>query len=261
MTKSDQYKFTQYELGLLSSKLGLEQLLMMDKPDYQKVVDQIKFEKKLSKLQAKLIKMQHWISSNNERVAILVEGREFAGKRNVIRRMVEHLNPREQRVVALQKPTKAERAQWYFKRYVAQIPERGEVVFFDRSWYNRAIIEPVYGFCTKEEYQRFMNEVNRFEEMLINDGVRMIKFYLSITKEEQQKRIDIVKNNPLRRWELTPVDLKAVQLWNSYTKYKNIMLDHTGPKLSPWNVIDANDPQKAVLQVIKKVLKFIPNHS
>jgi polyphosphate kinase 2 len=250
--------FTEDELKLLNSYKAVEYLLRADQLDFEDTVKQLKYEKELNPLQVKLIKVQNWVVENNEQVLILVEGREFAGKRTLIRAFTEHLNPRSMRMVALSKPTPTERTQWYFKRYIEQIPERGEIVFFDRSWYNRAMVEPVNGFCTKEEYERFMREVNHFERMLSEDGIKIIKIYLSITKEEQKRRIEDVRQNPLRRWELTPVDLRAVELWDHYTKYKEEMFRVTDTERIPWHIIREDDKRDAALQAFKRVLEILP---
>ena len=199
------------ELRLLSSSRGIEYLLMAKNPDFKGVAGQLLYERKLVKLQAELIKAQNWVVENEERVIVIVEGREFAGKGDAIRAFTDHLNPRSMRVVALQKPTAREKGQWYFKRYIQQLPERGEIAFFDRSWYNRAIVEPVNGFCTQDEYERFMNEVNHFEEMLIGDGIRLMKFYLSISKEEQKKRIQAVRIQIQNLKELEEMQKKEAQ--------------------------------------------------
>lgn len=250
--------FSKSELKLLSSSKGLEYLLISDKPDFKEVLEQILYEQKLEQLQAELIKAQNWAIEQEERIIIIFEGREFAGKGDAIRACVDHLNPRSMKLVALQKPTPKQRGQWYFKRYVEQLPERGEMAFFDRSWYNRAVVEPVNGFCNPEEYERFMSEVNHFESMLIGDGIRLIKFYLSINQEEQRQRIEHVREDPLRRWELTPVDLRALDLWEEYTHYKNEMFRRTDGERNPWIRIKANDKRRAHLEIIGHILKRLP---
>ncbi len=250
--------FSKNELKLLSSPKGLEYLLALDKPDFREVLEQIQYEEKLELLQSELIKAQNWVVDKEERAIIIFEGREFAGKGDAIRACIDHLNPRSMKLVALQKPTPKQQGQWYFKRYVEQLPERGELAFFDRSWYNRAVVEPANGFCTEEEYERFMNEVNHFENMLIGDGIRLIKFYLSISREEQQQRIEGVREDPLRRWELTPVDLRALELWEQYTYYKTEMFRRTDGPLNPWIRIEANDKRKAHLEIIRCILERLP---
>lgn len=250
--------FSDKELKLLSSSRAIEYLLMAKKPDFHDVVGQMLYEEELVRLQAELIKAQNWVVENQKRVVIIVEGREFAGKGDAVRAFTDHLNPRSMRVVALQKPTPKEQGQWYFRRYVKSLPERGEIAFFDRSWYNRAIVEPVNGFCTRKEYDRFMKEVNHFEEMLIGDGILLLKFYLSISKKEQKKRIAAVRKDPLRRWELTPVDLAAVELWDEYTHYKKEMFRRTDGKVNPWIRIKANDKREAHLEGIRIILEHLP---
>lgn len=250
--------FTEEELDLLNSYKALEYLLRSEELDFEDTLRQLKYEKQLNALQVELIKVQNWVVENNRQVLILVEGREFAGKKSLIRAFTEHLNPRSMRTVALSKPTPSQRGQWYFKRYIERLPERGEMVFFDRSWYNRAMVEPVNGFCTHEEYKRFMKEVNHFERMLSEDGIILIKIYLSITKKEQQRRIENVRRNPLRRWELTPVDLRAVELWDIYTKYKEEMFRVTDTVQNPWHIIRKNDKRLACLEAFEEVLKILP---
>lgn len=251
--------FNEEELKLLNSYKAMEYLLRSEKMDFENTLKQLKYEKELTTLQVELIKVQNWVVENNRQVLILVEGREFAGKKSLIRAFTEHLNPRSMRMVALSKPTPAQRGQWYFKRYTEQIPERGEIVFFDRSWYNRAMVEPVNGFCTHEEYLRFMKEVNHFERMLSEDGIIIIKIYLSISKEVQQRRIENVRRNPLRRWELTAVDLRAIELWDVYTKYKEEMFRVTDTEQNPWHIIRQDDKRDACMDGFEVVLNLLPH--
>lgn len=248
-------KLTTPELELLSSRKGITQLLLSDQLDIEGTMNQLKFEIELSEKQAKLIKLQNKIVRKNWRVMLIFEGREFAGKGRTIDAFTEHLNPRTLRVVALNKPNENEKAQWYFKRYIERLPERGEMVFFDRSWYNRAVVEPVNNFCTVKEYQQFLKEVNLFEKMLIEDGIFLIKFYLDITKQEQINRIEEVKANPLERWQLSSIDLNAVEMWDVYTKYIQKMLTKTNAKKNPWKNIQADNIQNAVLTAIDHVLE------
>ena len=172
--------------------------------------------------------------------------------------MSEHLNPRKSRIVALPKPDKSEQGQWYFQRYVKILPKAGEIVFFNRSWYNRAVVEPVNKFCTEEQYERFMREVNLFEDMLSNDGIQIIKFYYSITREEQAKRFQLIRNNPLKKWKLSPVDIKAQELWDDYTVYKERMLRESNSKKNPWLVINANRKTEARIDSLEYVLSKVP---
>ena len=179
------------------------------------------------------------------------------GKGGAIRRITHHINPRNYRVVALPRPTEQERGQWYFQRYINKLPNPGEIVLFDRSWYNRAVVEPVNGFCTEDEYERFMNEVNNFEEMITHDGIILIKIYFSITKSEQARRFKDIASNPLKRWKMSPVDAQAQELWDTYTKYKERMFEHTNTEKNPWVILKANRKTVARVAVIKHVLDTI----
>ena len=193
-----------------------------------------------------------------ERLVVLFEGRDAAGKGGAIRRITAHINPRHFRVVALPKPTPDECEQWYFQRYVTQLPRPGEIVFFDRSWYNRAVVEPVNGFCTAAEYKTFMGQVNAFERMLTDSGTRLIKLFFSITKAEQARRFEDIKNDPRKRWKITPVDLRAQELWDSYSKYEDAMFRATNTKRHPWIVINANKKTTARLEAIQHILDRLP---
>ena len=251
-------KYSRSDLNKLSSNRGLTYLLRTNPPDFDGALNKLKYRKKLRGLQKEMNKVQNWVVANDKRVVVIFEGLEFAGKGSAIRAFTRRLNPRSARIVALPKPTKMEEGQWYFKRYIGQLPKPGEMVFFDRSWYNRAIVEPVNGFCTKKEYDRFMSEVNHFERMIHNDGIIMIKLFLSIHKEVQKERIEIVRNNPLRSWELTAVDKKAQRLWKKYKVYEKAMFDLTDTAQVPWKVIDSNVQEKANLNALKYVLATIP---
>ena len=201
---------------------------------------------------------QTWAIQNNERIIILFQGRDAAGKGGAIRRMTERINPRHFRIVALPKPTEEEKTQWYFQRYVNQFPRAGEIVFFDRSWYNRAVVEPVNGFCTPEEYQIFMNQVNDFERMISESKIRLVKIYMSISKREQAKRFEEIKNDPLKQWKMTPVDEQAQELWDVYTDYKTKMFENTKKGGIPFKIIKANRKTTARIAAIQHVLKSIP---
>ncbi len=188
----------------------------------------------------------------------MFQGRDAAGKGGAIRRMTERINPRHFRIVALPKPTEEEKTQWYFQRYVNQFPRAGEIVFFDRSWYNRAVVEPVNGFCTPEEYQIFMNQVNDFERMISESKIRLVKIYMSISKREQAKRFEEIKNDPLKQWKMTPVDERAQELWDVYTDYKTKMFENTKKGGIPFKIIKANRKTTARIAAIQHVLKSIP---
>lgn len=242
----------------LNSKKGMLALLRKDPLNLERAIRYVDYEKELKKLQKELIKLQTWVINNNEKVVIVFEGRDAAGKGGAIRRLTEKMNPRHLRIVALPKPTEEEKTQWYFQRYINELPKGGEMVFFDRSWYNRAVVEPVNGFCTEEEYKIFMNQVNDFERMITESGTRLVKIYMSISKREQEKRFKDIKSNPLKQWKMTPVDEKAQALWDDYTYYKNKMFENTKQGGKPFKIIRANRKTNARLEAIKHVLKEIP---
>ena len=212
------------------------------------------YENDLIHLQAELVNLQHWIAKNKRRVCVIFEGRDAAGKGGAIRRFTEHLNPRSNRIVALTKPTDVEKGQWYFRRYIKELPEPGEIVFFDRSWYNRAVVEPVMGFCSDNQYEKFMNQVNEFEHMLYEDGIDVIKLWFSITKEEQARRFQSRLNNPLKRWKFSPVDKEGQVRWNDYTYYKEQMFTKTHTTFSPWILVVTNNKKQARLESIRYLL-------
>jgi polyphosphate kinase len=249
---------TEDDLRRINTRKGLIQLLENRGVDIQDVRKRLLYEEELRQLQVELVKLQRWIQHTGARIAILVEGRDAAGKGGTIRRFTEHLNPRAMRVVALPKPTDEERGQWYFQRYIRQLPNKGEIVFFDRSWYNRAVVEPVMGFCSKKEHQRFLQQVPEFEHMLYEDGVTIIKFWFSISKEEQAKRFEARRQNPLKQWKISPVDEKAQELWDAYTHSKEEMFSKTHTTYSPWIIVKANDKQAARLESLRYVLNLLP---
>ncbi|MGH1436247.1 MAG: polyphosphate kinase 2 [Lewinella sp.] len=249
---------TKEELTLLNSKVGLHTLLKNKKVSIPKVLEEVKYIHDLKKNQEELIKLQNWVIKENKKVVILFEGRDAAGKGGAIRRITEYINPRHFKIVALNIPTSDERNQWFFQRYINQLPKPGEIVFFDRSWYNRAVVEPVNNFCTDREYEIFMSQVNSFEEMLIQSDTYLIKFYFSISKKEQAKRFRDIKNSPLKRWKMSSVDEKAQALWNEYTSYKEKMFEVTNTKHAPWTIIDANKKPSARLKAIEHILASIP---
>jgi polyphosphate kinase 2 len=209
-------------------------------------------------LQTEMVRMQNWLIQNQKRLVIIFEGRDSAGKGGSIMRFIRYINPRFYKVVALNKPTDYERGQWYFQRYVSELPGPGEIVFFDRSWYNRAVVEPVMGFCTQEQYDIFMPQVKQFEKMLIDDGCMIIKLWFSINQEEQKKRLEERRSNPLINWKLSTVDMQAQLKWDDYTFYKETMFKLTGTEESPWVVINGNDKDKARKEAIRYVLHTIP---
>jgi len=216
--------------------------------------------KELFRLQGELVKLQDWVVANKVKVAVLFEGRDSAGKGGAIKRISQRLNPRVCKVVALPAPNERERTQWYFQRYISQLPAGGEIVLFDRSWYNRAGVERVMGFCTEEEYQEFLRTVPDLERMMINSGVILIKYWFSISDDEQYNRFMMRIHDPLKQWKLSPMDLEARRLWEAYTKAKETMLEHTHIPEAPWWVVAANDKKKARLNCITHLLSQIPYH-
>jgi polyphosphate kinase 2 len=211
-------------------------------------------EKRL--LQIELLKLQQWIKATGRRVVILFEGRDAAGKGGTIKRFTEHLNPRGTRVVALEKPSQRESTQWYFQRYVSHLPSAGEMVLFDRSWYNRTGVERVMGFCTKEQYDEFIRQAPLFERMLVNDGMTVIKFWFSVTQAEQRTRFIIRQVDPVRQWKLSPMDLASLDKWDAYTSAKERMFKRTDTRHAPWTVVKSNDKKRARLAAMRHVLSM-----
>jgi polyphosphate kinase 2 len=250
--------FTATDLANLSSRKDLLHLAKKRKIPLKSVRKHLAYEEELRFLQSELVQLQHWIHEQKHRVAILFEGRDAAGKGGAIKRFREHLNPRSSRVVALNKPTEIEKGQWYFRRYIKELPNPGEIVFFDRSWYNRAVVEPVMGFCTDEQYATFMQQVPEFEHMLYEDGVTIIKFWFSISKNEQQKRFKSRQENPLKEWKFSPVDVKGQELWDSYTYHREQMCGKTHTDFCPWILVETNDKKTARLESMRYVLSQFP---
>ena len=220
----------------------------------EKILYNLEYEDQLYKLQSELVNLQEWVSKNEKRVCIIFEGRDAAGKGGAIRRMTQHLNPRTRRVVALAKPTEIEQGQWYFRRYIKEMPNPGELVFFDRSWYNRAVVEPVMGFCTQEQYNKFMIQVSEFEQMLNEDGIILIKFWFSVTKDEQLRRFKSRLHSPLKKWKFSQVDQEGQNKWDLYTHYKDQMFAHTHTTYNPWIIIKTNNKKEARLESLRYVL-------
>ena len=245
-------------LKKLNSKRGLQLFLREEDMTVAKALRILSHETKLERLQEELIKLQQWVESEGEKIVVIFEGRDAAGKGGAIRRITQHLNPRELNVVALSKPTDEEKNQWYFQRYIKNLPRNGQITFFDRSWYNRAVVEPVNGFCTQNEYEVFMNQVNQFEQMIIESGIRLVKFYFSISKDEQSRRFEDIKSSPVKKWKFSKVDETALELWDDYTSYKTKMFEKTNTKIAPWIIIKANKKSKARVEVIEKLLELIP---
>ena len=246
-------KFTPDHFNAVQKRADLIRIAEENNISLEKPLNKIKYEVELRKLQSEFVTLQKWISNKKMRVAVLFEGRDASGKGGSIKRFKEHLNSR---VVALTKPTDVERGQWYFRRYIKELPNPGEIVFFDRSWYNRAVVEPVMGFCTKKEYNQYMVQVPEFEHLLHEDNLIIIKFWFSISKEEQKKRFDSRLNNPLKQWKFSPVDLKGQDLLDQYTYYKEQMFSKTHTAFSPWIIVKTNSKKQARLESMRYVLSF-----
>lgn len=239
--------------GKITSEESADAPLPADYPYTERMKrSQYEYEKKL--LQIELLKVQSWVKETGQRIVMIFEGRDAAGKGGTIKRYMEHLNPRGARVVALEKPTERERGQWYFQRYIAHLPSEGEIVLFDRSWYNRAGVERVMGFCTPVEYQLFMRQAPEFERMLTDDGILLFKFWFSVSQEEQLRRFVSRSVDPLKHWKLSPVDTQSLDLWDAYTDAKDHMFFSTHRKDAPWTIIKSDDKKRARLNCIRHFL-------
>ena len=216
------------------------------------------YEAQKLKIQIELLKVQSWVRETGQKVAILFEGRDAAGKGGTIKRFMEHLNPRGARVVALEKPSDLERGQWYFQRYIQCLPTAGEMVFFDRSWYNRAGVERVMGFCTPHDYLEFMRQTPDLEQMLVNSGILFYKYWFSVSQEEQLRRFISRRDDPLKHWKLSPIDIKSLDLWDDYTEAKKAMFFHTDTASAPWTVVKSDDKKRARLNCMRHFLHTLP---
>ncbi len=225
---------------------------------YKRKIPAKAYEKQKAALQVELLKVQEWVKQTEQKVVILFEGRDAAGKGGTIKRFTEHLNPRGARVVALDKPSERERSQWYFQRYVAHLPAAGEMVLFDRSWYNRAGVERVMGFCTANEYLEFMRQAPQFERMIVRSGVIFFKYWFSVTQQEQRRRFQSREMEPLKRWKLSPIDRQSMDKWEDYTKAKEAMFFYTDTADAPWTIIKSNDKKRARLNCIRHFLWNLP---
>ena len=223
---------------------------------YDARITRLEYERTKRLLQIELLKLQSWVKESGRRLALLFEGRDAAGKGGTIRRYLEHLNPRGARVVALEKPTEVERGQWYFQRYIEQLPSAGEIVLFDRSWYNRAGVERVMGFCTDEEYELFMHQAPLMEQMLVEDGVDLIKFWFSVTRSEQRTRFTLRRVDPVKQWKLSPMDLASLDRWDAYTAAKEEMFRSTHTERTPWTIVKSNDKRRGRLESMRYVLSL-----
>jgi polyphosphate kinase len=219
------------------------------------------YETELFRLQGELVKMQEWMRTEGARIVVIFEGRDAAGKGSTIKRVAQYLNPRVARIVALPAPTERERTQWYFQRYTDHLPAGGELALFDRSWYNRAGVEHVMGFCTKEEYSRFMHQCPIFERLLVEDGILLRKYWFSVSDEEQQRRFRSRLHDPMRNWKLSPMDLESITRWEDYSRAKDEMFVHTDIPEAPWHVVESDDKRSARINMIAHLLSTIPYHA
>lgn len=225
---------------------------------YKNLMSRRNYEKQKYRLQVELLKLQAWVKETGQRVVVLFEGRDAAGKGGTIKRYMEHLNPRGARVVALEKPSELERGQWYFQRYIQHLPTAGEIVLFDRSWYNRAGVERVMGFCSADEYAEFMRQVPEFERNLVRSGIHLIKFWFSVSREEQRRRFKERESHPLKQWKLSPIDLASLDKWDDYTKAKEAMFFYTDTADAPWTVVKSDCKKRARLNAMRYLLHKLP---
>ena len=233
---------------------AIGELFKEGKYPYRDKIPRSQYEKEKALLQIELLKVQNWVKMTGQKICIIFEGRDAAGKGGTIKRFMEHLNPRAAKVVALEKPTDHERGQWYFQRYVVHLPTKGEILFLDRSWYNRAGVERVMGFCDSAEYLEFMRQCPEFERMLVNSGINLFKYYFSVTKKEQKRRFASRMQDPLKQWKLSPVDKASVGLWNEYTRAKEAMFFYTDTASCPWTIIKSDDKKRARLNCMQHFL-------
>ena len=215
------------------------------------------YEKELAKLQVELLKFQNHVKDKGLKILMIFEGRDAAGKGGTIKRIMEHLNPRGARVVALEKPSDKETTQWYFQRYVTHLPAAGEIVMFDRSWYNRSMVEPVMGFCTERQHHKFLKDAPEFEEMIVDEDIKIFKFYFSVSKKEQARRFKARETDPLKQYKLSPVDKESQKLWDEYSLAKFMMLSATHTEAAPWTIVKSDNKKKARINAIKHILNFV----
>lgn len=215
------------------------------------------YEKELAMLQVELLKFQNHVKDQGLKVLMIFEGRDAAGKGGTIKRITEHLNPRGARIVALEKPSDKETSQWYFQRYAKHLPSAGEIVLFDRSWYNRSMVEPVMGFCTERQHHKFLKDAPDFEQMIVDEGIQIFKFYFSVSKEEQSRRFKERETDPLKQYKLSPVDKESQRLWDEYTLAKFMMLSATHTEAAPWTIVKSDNKKKARINCIKHIIKFV----
>jgi len=241
-----------------SSKQGILESFRNGEYPYAEKMKRDEYEAEKKKLQIELLKMQSYVRESGEKIVMIFEGRDAAGKGGTIKRINEHLNPRHAKVVALEKPTEREKGEWYFQRYIKHLPTTGEIVSFDRSWYNRAGVERVMGFCSGKEYLEFMRQLPQMERMLVGSGIRLFKFWFSVTRDEQLRRFQSRKHDPLKQWKLSPVDIASLDKWGDYSEAKEAMFFYTDTADAPWTVIKSNDKKRARINCMRHILHSIP---
>jgi len=256
-TKKQAKKEAKKEPGKETKKEKRERKIKAGKVQVWRKKETIEYEKELARLQVELLKFQNHIKDTGLKILMIFEGRDAAGKGGTIKRIMEHLNPRGARVVALEKPSDIERTQWYFQRYVTHLPSAGELVMFDRSWYNRSMVEPVMGFCTEREHHKFLRDVPEFEDMIADEGIQIFKFYFSVSKEEQARRFKARETDPLKQYKLSPVDKESQKMWNEYSLAKFMMLSSTHTEAAPWTVVKSDNKKKARINTIKHILNYV----
>ena len=256
-TKKQAKKEAKKEPRKETKKEKRERKIKMGKVQVWRKKETIEYEKELARLQVELLKFQNHIKDAGLKILMIFEGRDAAGKGGTIKRIMEHLNPRGARVVALEKPSDIERTQWYFQRYVTHLPSAGELVMFDRSWYNRSMVEPVMGFCTEREHHKFLRDVPEFEDMIADEGIQIFKFYFSVSKEEQARRFKARETDPLKQYKLSPVDKESQKMWNEYSLAKFMMLSSTHTEAAPWTVVKSDNKKKARINTIKHILNYV----
>jgi polyphosphate kinase 2 len=242
------------------SKAGKEHGQQAGAADQAARLPRAAYEKELFRLQRELVKLQEWIRAEGARMVVVFEGRDAAGKGGAIKRVTEYLNPRMARIAALPAPTEREQSQWYFQRYITHLPAAGEIVLFDRSWYNRAGVEHVMGFCTKEQYHRFLHQCPIFERLLVEDGILLRKYWFSVSDEEQERRFQGRLSDPMRRWKLSPMDLESISRWEDYSRAKDEMFVHTDIPEAPWSVVESADKRRARINMIAHLLSTVAYH-
>jgi polyphosphate kinase 2 len=260
MTRQDSKQKDQAKADGKRAKAGSKHPGTPAQPDQQDRLPRQAYEKELLGLQGELVKLQEWVRVEGARMIVVFEGRDAAGKGGTIKRVTQYLNPRVARIVALPAPTEREQSQWYFQRYIAHLPAAGEIVLFDRSWYNRAGVEHVMGFCTKEEYHRFLHQCPIFERLLVEDGILLRKYWFSVSDEEQQRRFAGRLSDPMRRWKLSPMDLESITRWEDYSRAKDEMFVHSDIPEAPWYVVESADKRRARINMISHLLSTVAYH-